>query len=92
MEKNAEKTALPHDIILESRTRLSVTGVQKILHCSPESAAIQTGEGTLNLTGVQINVETLDLDTGQAKLTGRFDVLEYTQAPTAGGLLQRLLR
>lgn len=92
MERPTEKAALPHDLILESRSRLTVSGVQKILHCSPESAAIETAKGTLNLSGAQINLETLDLETGQAKLSGRFDGLEYTQNHTPGGFLHRLLR
>ena len=82
----------PHDLILESRSRLTVTGVQKVLHCSPERAAIETSKGTLHLTGVQLSVVSLDLETGEAKLTGRFDLLEYTQNAAAGGVLRRLLR
>ena len=35
----------PHDLILESRARLTVTGVQKVLHCNADSAAMETGEG-----------------------------------------------
>ena len=84
--------ALPHDLILEDRSRLTVTGVQKVLHCSAESAAIETEKGTLNLAGAQINLTSLDLESGEAKLTGRFDVLEYTRNAAAGGFWQRLLR
>ena len=36
----------PHDLILESRARLTVTGVQKVLHCNADSAAMETGKGT----------------------------------------------
>ena len=35
----------PHDLILESRARLTVTGVQKVLHCNADSAAMETGKG-----------------------------------------------
>ena len=53
MPKPEERPAArPHDLILESRTTLTVTGVQKVLHCSPESAALETGKGTLHLAGV----------------------------------------
>jgi hypothetical protein len=45
----------PHDLILESRARLTVTGVQKVLHCNADSAAMETGKGTLHLTGAQLN-------------------------------------
>ena len=34
----------------------------------------------------------LDLETGEAKFTGRIDTLEYTVSAPAGGFLRRLLR
>ena len=94
MSKPAETSAnpLPHDLILEGRSRLTVTGVQKVLHCNAESAALETGKGTLHLTGAQLSVVSLDLEAGEAKLTGRFDALEYTRNAPAGGFLHRLLR
>ena len=49
----------PHDLILESRARLTVTGVQKVLHCNADSAAMETGKGTLHLTGAQLNMAAL---------------------------------
>lgn len=82
----------PHDLILESRARLTVTGVQKVLHCNADSAAMETGKGTLHLTGAQLNMAALDLETGEAKFTGRIDTLEYTASVPAGGFLRRLLR
>ena len=94
MPKPVEKTEnpLPHDLILEERSRLTITGVRRVLHCNEESAALETGKGTLHLAGAQISVTSLDLDTGEAKLTGRFDMLEYTREPAAGGFFHRLLR
>ena len=93
MPKPEERPAArPHDLILESRTTLTVTGVQKVLHCSPESAALETGKGTLHLAGAQLSVVSLDLEAGEAKLTGRFDALEYTRTAAAGGFWLRLLR
>ena len=92
MEKAAAKSPLPHDLILESRSRLTVTGVQRVLHCSAESAALETGKGILHLSGAQISMQTLDLEAGEAKLTGRFDALEYTRTAAAGGFWHRLLR
>ena len=42
----AEKTPLPQDLILEDRSRLTVTGVQRVVHCNAENAALETGRGT----------------------------------------------
>ena len=57
-----------------------------------ESAAIETARGVLQLAGAQLNVTSLDLDSGEVKLTGRIDTVEYTAARTPGGFLSRLLR
>lgn len=82
----------PHDLILENREKLTVTGVRRVLQCNAESAAIETARGVLQLAGAQLNVTSLDLDSGEVKLTGRIDTVEYTAARTPGGFLSRLLR
>ena len=76
------------DLILENREKLTVTGVRRVLQCNAESAA----RGVLQLAGAQLNVTSLDLDSGEVKLTGRIDTVEYTAARTPGGFLSRLLR
>lgn len=93
MDKRGDKQqpALPHDIIMEGRAKLSVTGVRRVLRCDADSAAIETSKGTLNIAGAELSVAALDLDAGEARLTGRIDALEYTEERTAGGLLRRLL-
>lgn len=93
MEKRNEKQeqALPHDLILEGRAKLTVTGVRRVLYCNEEGAALETGKGTLNLSGAQLSVTALDLEAGEAKLSGRIDAMEYTENHTPGGFLRRLL-
>ena len=86
MNKTTENTpAPPHDLILENREKLTVTGVRRVLQCNAESAAIETARGVLQLAGAQLNVTSLDLDSGEVKLTGRIDTVEYTAARTPGG-------
>ena len=76
MNKTTENTpAPPHDLILENREKLTVTGVRRVLQCNAESAAIETARGVLQLAGAQLNVTSLDLDSGEVKLTGRIDTL-----------------
>ena len=86
------QNTLPHDLILEGREKLSVTGVNKVLQCDAENAVLDTGKGTLRLRGASLSIESLDLDKGEVKLTGRVDGLEYSAAPPAGGFWHRLLR
>ncbi len=79
------------DLILENRGKLTVTGVKRVLRCDAEGAAIETARGVLRLAGTQLSVTSLDLDSGEVKLTGRIDMMEYTAERTPGGLLARLL-
>ena len=84
--------ALPHDLILEGRNKLTVTGVQRVIRGDSDGAAMPTSKGTLELTGAELSVTSLDLDKGEVKLTGRVDTLEYTAEHTPGGFLRRLVR
>ena len=86
------QNTLPHDLILEGREKLSVTGVNKVLQCDAENVVLDTSKGTLRLRGASLSIESLDLDKGEVKLTGRVDGLEYSAAQTAGGFWRRLLR
>lgn len=86
------QNTLPHDLILEGREKLSVTGVNKVLQCDAENAVLDTSKGTLRLRGASLSIESLDLDKGEVKLTGRVDGLEYSATQPAGGFWRRLLR
>jgi len=91
-KSDQNQNLLPHDLILEGRSRLTVTGVKKVLRCDAGSAALDTTKGTLHLAGAELSVTSLDLDKGEVKLTGRVDALEYTPERAAGGFLSRLFR
>ena len=87
MTKTTEKTpAVPHDLILESRSKLTLTGVKRVLRCDADSAAIETSKGVLHLAGAELSVTSLNLESGEVRLTGRIDALEYTAERTPGGL------
>lgn len=91
MEKKPAPAPMPHSLILEERSRLTLSGVRRVLHCGAESAAIETAKGTLRLAGTQLSVTSLDLEAGEARLSGRITALEYIEPRTPGGFLRRLL-
>ena len=94
MEKQTGRPAeaAPHNLILESRSRLTVTGVRRVIRCDPDGAALELAGCVLELTGGKLSVTALDLEKGEAKLAGRIDALEYAEARTPGGFLRRLVR
>lgn len=64
-------------ILLENRGHLSLTGILEIKSFQETSAEFDTAAGSLQITGENIHMERLDLDTGEVELKGLFISLYY---------------
>ena len=69
-----EKTC---SVLLENRSRLSLNGVLEIKSFQESAAEFDTRQGTLQITGENMHMERLDLDTGEVELKGNFISLYY---------------
>ena len=84
---------LPHHLIVEDRSALTATGVTRVVSCDETGATLETQHGTLLVGGEGLSVSELSIQTGEVKIFGRIESMQYTQpAPAAGGLWRRLLR
>ncbi len=85
--------ALGHRLNLESRNKLSVSGVTDMGSFDESAAVMETAQGTLIVRGGNLHVEKLNLEAGEVTLTGQVDSLVYEEsAKTQGSFLQRLFR
>ncbi len=83
----------PHTLIVENRGSISATGVTRIVSCDENGAVLETGQGILTVGGQEIQVSELSAQTGELRIFGRIDYLQYTEPrPTPGGWLRRLVR
>ena len=83
----------PHTLIVENRGSISATGVTRIVSCDENCAVLETSQGILTIGGQEIRVSELSAQTGELRIFGRIDYLQYTEPrPTAGGWLRRLVR
>lgn len=90
-EENA--LSLGHRLTLESRNKLSLTGVTDVGSFDETAAVLETGRGTLIVRGRNLHVEQLNLEAGEVRLTGEVDSLAYEESrQTQGSFLQRLFR
>lgn len=82
-----------HNLRLEDRNKLSLTGVTDVESFDETAAVLETAMGTLVIRGSSLHVEQLNLEAGELKLSGEVDSLGYEQrASSQGSFLGRLFR
>ena len=80
-----------HNVLLEGRERLSISGVTEVLSFDEQEVALETARGLLTVTGSGLHVEKLSLDIGELSLQGLVDGLVYTdEQRRRGGFWSRL--
>ena len=82
---------MPHTLTLDGRERLTVSGVEDVENFDENAITLYTSEGTLTVSGEDLHIEKLNLDSGELCLTGRVSGLEYEDGVRErGGLFARL--
>ena len=91
-EKNTDKQALPHSLSLQDRKKMAVSGVNEVVNFDENQVTIATTMGTLVIRGSSLHVDQLSLNSGELRLTGRIDIVEYDDSVTSGCFRRRLFQ
>ena len=78
------------NIILENRSRLSVSGVEEVSGFDESIVQMQTELGALTVHGSNLRVETLSVDSGDLLVVGDISDLSYADVPVRRGWWARL--
>lgn len=90
-----DKTKLPskpHNVILEDRERLSVSGVEDVDSFDERQIIMRTSKGNLILRGSNLHIDRLDVDSGELAVTGLVTDLGYEETAPGGSLWSRLFK
>ena len=88
-----KKAKLPHNIILENRKVLSISGVSDVDAFDEQIVKVLTGDGGLTIKGQELQIEKINIETGELLVKGRVDSLIYTQTDGYdGNFFSRLFR
>ena len=85
--------ALYHQLQLEGREKLIVSGVEDVERFDENAIVMSTCAGTLIVTGEGLHIGKLTLEGGELNVEGRIDALEYEDTQSSrstGGLFSRL--
>ena len=84
---------VPHNIIIEDRKNVSISGVTDVESFDEETVILMTDLGELVIKGFGLHISKIDVVSGDLALEGEIYSIGYsdTQA-VGGGLLSRLFR
>lgn len=89
-----EKTInMPHNLILEERKRLSISGVTDVDSFDEQTVIAYTVKGEITVRGWDLHINKLSLDVGELTIDGEISSLTYTDVKQkSGGLFSKLMR
>lgn len=90
-DKNISKDT-PQNIIIENRSRMSVSGVSDVENFDENTVQLYTNRGLITVKGTGLHIERLNLETGELAVEGSIDGLEYSEAVVNGGFWSRLFK
>ncbi len=93
-EKRLSKTK-PHNIFIESREKLNITGVLEVISFDENTIALNTELGGLILKGTNLHINKLNVDEGSLNIEGYIQTCNYTDKSTSkksGGFLSNIFK
>lgn len=85
-------TAVPHNLIMENRKNLRISGVKDIDSFTENRIVLSTVMGELVIKGDDLHVITLDAETGDFSMTGCVNSLSYNRHSVMDGPIKKLFR
>lgn len=88
-----EKTiSFPHNLNLEDRRNLTVSGVIDIGGYDEQTIVAQTEKGELTVRGEGLHIIRMSVDSGELAVEGNIVSLQYSEVQPKGGFFSRMFR
>lgn len=83
-----------HNLIMESRAKVSISGVEDVESFDEECVILYTPFGTLTLKGEQMHINKLSIESGEVIIEGEITSCAYSGrgGRDKGGFLGRLFK
>ncbi|MCR4925905.1 MAG: sporulation protein YabP [Clostridiales bacterium] len=90
-EKNT--ISMPHNLILEDRHSLSVSGVNDVDSFDEQTIVAYTDKGELTVRGSSLHINRLSVETGELTVEGDIVSLTYAdEQPKSAGFFSKVFR
>ena len=78
-EKKILNSTIVQNLVLESREKLTITGVLDVLSFDDEVVVVETDLGLLNVKGDNLRINKLSIDTSEVIVEGSINSLAYSE-------------
>ena len=95
MAEEKRNAVIPHNIVLEGRRLLTVSGVSDVDSFDEETVVVFTELGELTIKGADLHINKLSVDVGELTVEGDISALIYSENSNSGsngGFLSRVFR
>ena len=84
---------MPHNVILEDRKSLMITGVSDVDSFDDQTITVYTEMGEMTIRGSGLHIGKLSLETGELNITGNIAALGYSDnRENQGGFFSRMFK
>ncbi|MBR3836293.1 MAG: sporulation protein YabP [Clostridia bacterium] len=81
-----------HDLIVESRKKVTMTGIKDVESFDEETIVAQSECGEIALHGKGLKISRLSVESGDMAVEGEIDSVIYSEGKSAGSFWSRVLR
>ena len=93
MAEEKRTIKLPHNVIMEDRKSLSISGVSDIDSFDEQTVVLFTDMGELTVKGFNLHINKLNVETGELTMEGEVCSLSYSdQERREGGFFSNLFK
>ena len=76
---------MPHTLYIDNRNKLTLTGVTDVGSFNEDSLRIETNLGEINISGTDLQVSKLSLESGEVTVEGKINSVVYSETVRKGG-------
>lgn len=95
MEERKQIKAKPHNITIEGREKLSISGVKEVISFDENTISLNTEMGGLVLKGTDLHINRLNVDDGNLNIEGFVIACSYTEksdTKKSGGFFSNIFK
>ncbi len=93
MTDESKSTVISHNLVLEDRKKLNLTGVTDVDSFDETTIIAYTDFGELTIGGTSLHICSLSIDEGELSVEGNITSLQYIdQAPKSQGFFAKMFR